>query len=229
MNKNGAGSFEKVVRGSLRLLETDAFIQLHNEGAIVLDTRDSMDFAAGFIPGSMNIGLNGDFAVWAGTLITPGTPMLLVCEPGREKEAITRLARIGYDQVKGYLDGGIKVWFKAGERYDRILTFTGEESQQLLNDGEYKLLDVRNRRETAVNRITGAVHVPLNLLKDHVDTLSKNDKWLIYCAGGYRSMVAASMLKAAGFHFVASIEGGIKEVMHRVPQLIEINENEESW
>jgi len=225
INKNGASSFSKVMQESLRALGTEEFNKLHNDGALVLDTRNPMDFAAAFIPGSINIGLNGDFAVWTGTLVEPGTSLLLVCDPGKEKEAIERLARIGYEDVRGYLEGGMKTWFRNNERSDRIMTFTGDECEQLINTEEYNLLDVRNKRETALHRMIGAVHIPLNMLRAQLTSLDKNKKWLVYCAGGYRSMVAASLLKAAGFHFVASVEGGIKEVMLRAPQLVELSED----
>jgi glyoxylase-like metal-dependent hydrolase (beta-lactamase superfamily II)/rhodanese-related sulfurtransferase len=224
LNKSGAGPVDSVVSASLCPLSAEVFTDMHNAGATLLDTRDPMDFAAGFIPGAINIGLNGDFAVWAGTLIPPTSRILLVCDPGKETEAVQRLARIGYEKVQGYLNGGMQTWFAANERHDRIMTLRGDECKTLTDTEGYKLLDVRNRRETARQRLTGSLHIPLTLLKDRIDNLKRDDKWLIYCAGGYRSMIAASLLKAAGFHFVASIEGGIKDVAHMSPQLVEIGE-----
>lgn len=227
MNKNGASPFDRVIQESLCALGTEEFTRLHNEGATVLDTRDPMEFAAGFVPGSINIGLNGDFAVWTGTLIEPGTPLLLICDVGKEKEAVERLARIGYEAVKGYLEGGMKTWFKNNERYDKIMTFAGDECEQAIISGEYNILDVRNRRETASHRVTGAIHIPLNVLKGQIANLGKDQKWLIYCAGGYRSMVAASVMKAAGFHFVASLEGGINALKQTRPEIVDIGQETE--
>eukprot|EP01030_Chromulinospumella_sphaerica_P011246 gene11246-biopygen9802 len=180
-----------------------------------------MDFAAGFISGSLNIGLNGDFAVWVGSLVDPGRDILLVCVTGKEREAIERLARVGFERVRGFLADGIDSWFRAGEKYSHIRTVAGDECADLLDNEGYKLLDVRNRREAARERMVGSLHIPLNALQDEVANLNANDKWLIYCAGGYRSMMAASLLRAAAFHFVASVEGGIKQVAHKAPQLVE--------
>lgn len=222
INKSGYTSFGDVLSRSVNALSVKEFTSIQTPDTIVLDTRDPMDFAAGFIDGAINIGLNGDFAVWVGTLIDAEAPILLVTDPGKEKEAVERLARIGFDNVKGYLQGGIHSWFAAHSHYDRILTFAGNECAPLLDTEDYNLLDVRNRREVAKHRMTGSVHIPLNMLKAKCDTLDKNTKWLIYCAGGYRSMIAASFLKAKGFHFVASVEGGINEVLHHAPELVDM-------
>ncbi len=223
INKKGYKSFDDVMQNNMHQLTVDEFINKRKQGALVLDTRDPEDFAAGFVKGAINIGLNGDFAVWVGTLIDTDAAILLVTQPGKEKEAIERLARIGYENVNGYLGGGMLSWFSANNPYDNILTFNGEECSHLLETEEYSLLDVRNRLEVARNRMAGSVHIPLNTLKGKYATLDKNKKWLIYCAGGYRSMIAASFLKANGFNFIASIEGGIKEVIQHAPQLVEMD------
>jgi rhodanese-related sulfurtransferase len=183
-----------------------------------------MDFAAGFIKGAINIGLKGEFAVWVGTIIDVETPLLLVTEPGKEKEAIERLARIGFENVEGFLEGGMGAWFTGNHPSDKILTMNGSECEELIETGDYSLLDVRNRTEVARHRIAGSVHIPLNVLKNRYKELNENWKWLVYCAGGYRSMIAASFLKAKGYHFVASLEGGIKEVIAQAPQLVEVDE-----
>ncbi|MBL7691284.1 MAG: MBL fold metallo-hydrolase [Flavipsychrobacter sp.] len=221
INKSGATAYQSVLEQSLKPLSNEAFTRVMEAGAVVLDTRDPMEFAAGFVKGAINIGLNGDFAVWVGTIIAPDAEIVLVCEPGREGEAIERLARIGYEGVKGFLDGGMKQWFAADLSYDVVLTIDGSECEGLINEEQYELLDVRNRREVARNRMVGSVHIPLNILKDEYAQLGADKKWLIYCAGGYRSMVAASFLKSKGFHFVASVEGGIKEVQRVAPSLVE--------
>jgi len=221
LNKVGASPYDRVMESSLNALAVQEFTDFHNSGALIIDTRDPLDFAAGFIPGSLNVGLNGDFAVWVGSLVDPGRNLLLVCVPGKEREAIERLARVGYEHVRGFLAGGIDSWFKAGEKYGHIVTVAGDECADLLDNQGYKLLDVRNRREAARERMVGSLHIPLNVLVQEMPNLNTNDKWLIYCAGGYRSMMAASLLRAAGFHFVASVEGGIKQVAAKAPHLLE--------
>ncbi len=223
INRKGYSSFDDVLASSLKPLSVAAFTALQRGGALVLDTRNPMEFAAGFITGALNIGLNGDFAVWVGTLIDAATPLLLVTDAGKEKEAIERLARIGFENVQGYLDGGMTAYFAANDPYDKIMTFTGADCTALLEIENYDLLDVRNRREVLKHRMTGATHIALNMLKSKYETLDKNKKWLIYCAGGYRSMIAASFLKSCGFHFVASVEGGIKEVLGQAPELVEMD------
>ena len=223
INRSGYDPFDEVMNRNLRPLSIEEFRDIQRRDALVLDTRNPMDFATSFIKGALNIGLNGDFAVWVGTLVDAYTPLLLVTDPGKEKEAVERLARIGYEHIKGYLEGGMGKWLAEGHNHDTILTFSGKECSTLLDTEEYGLLDVRNRGEVAKHRMTGSVHIPLNVLKEKYNTLDHDRKWLIYCAGGYRSMIAASFLRSKGFHFVASIEGGIKEVIQQSPTLVEMD------
>ncbi len=226
INKKGYKPFDEVIADALVPLTMQQFSELHNAGAIILDTRRPMVFAKGCIPGAINIGLTGDFAVWVGTLITPGANIVLVAEPGKEKEAIERLARIGYESVQGYMQNGMADWLAADKYCDRITTYAGKECEALLDTTSYQLLDVRNRREVAKHRMIGATHIPLNELKVKMGTLDKNVNWLIYCAGGYRSMIAASLLRSGGFEHVASVEGGIQEILSTVPQLVEMPDND---
>ncbi len=227
INKAGGAGFYELLEKSMKALSVSNCIAQQKEGAMVLDTRDPLDFSAGFIPCAINIGLNGDFAVWVGTLIKPGTSLVLVTNPGKEKEAIERLARIGYDKVLGYLDGGMQAWFREHLKYGAILNFDSHDIKRLLDEEGYTLLDVRNRREVAKDRIAGSVHIALNQLSEKYNTLNKDDKWLIYCAGGYRSMIAASYLRSKGFHFLASVEGGISNVRKNRPELIELGQETE--
>lgn len=222
LNINGAGAFDEVLQRSCRPIAAAAIAALLRSGCIVLDTRNPMDFAAGYIPGAINVGLNGDFAVWVGTLLHADKPLLLVADEGKEPEAIERLARIGFDNVQGFLDGGMTTWFDGDMPYDTILTFTSSECKALVATGDYQLLDVRNRREVARDRIAGAMHIPLSQLAQRYKELDVNGKWLIYCAGGYRSMVAASYLQGRGFHFVASVEGGMNAIRTQAPELVEL-------
>lgn len=226
-NKGGYSGFDEILKNSLKALTVANFMELHTQGATIIDTRDAMDFAAGFISGSINIGLNGDFAVWVGTLIPPNSQILLVTDEGKEREAIERLARIGYDHVMGYLGGGITTWFASQQAYENILTFEGRALQGIVDDAAYGIVDVRNRKEAAHDRITGAQHLPLNQLADTYPSLDADGKWLIYCAGGYRSMIAASFLRSKGYHFVASLEGGINNLRTKLPELIEVGQETE--
>jgi len=227
INKTGYQSFDEVMKTNLRPLSIPEFRAMKNDGALVLDTRDPMEFAAGFVKGALNIGLNGDFAVWVGTLVETDARMILVTAPGKEREAVERLARIGYERVDGYLEGGMTKWFGEKSPYDIVMTFDSDECETLLQTEEYNLLDVRNRSEVAKHRMTGSIHIPLNILKSKYGGMEKDRKWLIYCAGGYRSMIAASFLRSKGFHFVASIEGGIKDMLLRSPQLVETGQEQE--
>jgi len=221
INRTGYYSFDDVLKNNMRALQVAEFIALQKQDFQILDTRAPMDFAAGYIKGSLNIGLNGDFAVWVGTIVDADQPLLLITEPGKEREAVERLARVGYEHVFGYLDGGIPAWVKSKNRLETIMTYNGTECGYLLETDEYALLDVRNRLEAARDRMTGSIHIPLNILKNKYETLDKNKKWLIYCAGGYRSMIAASFLRTKEFNFVGSIEGGIKAVIQHAPELVE--------
>ncbi len=207
----------------LQALGTAAFTSAHQQGALILDTRASAHFAAGYIAGALNIGLTGDFAVWVGTLIDVDTPILLVVDPGRENEAVEQLSRIGYNNVVGYLQGGMYTWLTERLPIDQVMTFDSSECVELLHTENYTLLDVRNRLEVAWHRMAGSVNIPLNALKNKLNSLEKDKKWLVYCTGGYRGMIAASLMKAHGFKFVATIEGGIKEIIKRAPQLVEMD------
>lgn len=221
-NKGGYTAYDAVLEKSLNALDARSFHAMQQDGVVVLDTRTPADFATGFVPGSLNIGLNGDFAVWAGTLIDPNANILLVAEPGNETEAIERLSRIGYDRVAGYLKGGFDTWRNSDRPCDHINIAAGSDIQDLLSLGGHALLDVRNRKEAAKDRIAGAVHIPLSQLAAEADTLHKEHKWLVYCAGGYRSMIAASFMKLHGFRNVASVEGGIAHIRKVAPELIEL-------
>lgn len=221
INKTGYSAFDEIMRYNMKALPVSDFKNFLRKGTVLLDTREPMVFAAGFIPGAINIGLDGDFAVWVGTLVNPDTPLLLVAEEGREKEAIERLARIGYENVWGYLQGSMLSWFIDKQEYEQIMTFEGEELRELLSTNEYNILDVRNRREVARDRITGSVHIALNELPLKYSSLNVNEKWLVYCAGGYRSMIAASYLRSKGFHFIANVTKGIAYVKRIMPELVE--------
>jgi rhodanese-related sulfurtransferase len=178
----------------------------------VLDVRDAQTFSKGFVPGSLNIGLRGSFAPWVGALITNiRRPILLVVQEGDEREAVIRLARVGYDNVVGYLKGGIDNWKNEGKTVDTIKSISAAEFETITNaDKLVEILDVRNVGEYLSEHLLQAHNYPLGDLSHTMDKLDRNASYYIHCAGGYRSMVAASLLRANGFKNLIDIAGGYK-------------------
>lgn len=217
INISGYDSYEAVMAKELVALYIEPFKSEIEKGAVILDTRSAGDFAEGFIPGSINVGLNGDYAVWAGTVIAFGTPLVIVAEKGKEKESIIRLARIGFDSIKGYLHDGIESWWKNGEEIDTVKEIDMENLKQL-DKHNLVVLDVRRNDEHAKGAIANALHVPLDFLNNHISELNKNRNYLIYCAGGYRSMIAASMLKKNGIKNVMSLKKGLNAYIAKEKQ-----------
>jgi glyoxylase-like metal-dependent hydrolase (beta-lactamase superfamily II)/rhodanese-related sulfurtransferase len=209
LNKQGAGQLEEVYSQALRKLNVAEFEAAAEEtGALVLDTRDAQVFNKAFIPNSVNIGVNGQFAVWVGTLITDLTqPILLVCDAGKEEECVTRLARVGYDNTIGYLDGGIDAWIAAGKQVDTITSITADEFAARYNN-DMNVLDVRRPGEYETGHVANAENKPLDFINDWTTDTNRSKTYYIHCAGGYRSMVAASILKARGFEDIIEVAGG---------------------
>ena len=183
--------------------------QRRRAGAVVLDTREPADFAAGHLRGSLNVGLGGRFAEWAGDVIRPDQPIVLVCEPGRELEAKVRLARIGFDQVNGYLTDPLRVLVGQPRSVERSSRLTAAElAARRAALAELVVLDVRNPGELDRGTIPGSVHLPLARLIERLDELDPARPTVVHCASGYRSMIAASVLEAAGFVDVSDLLGG---------------------
>ena len=211
MNKNGYESVDQVYEKGLKPLSAVDFEALANHtGALILDTRDPQVFAAGFIPSSINIGLNGQFAPWVGALVTDlKQPLLLVCEPDKEQEAITRLARVGYDATIGYLDGGMQSWIDAGKETDHIDSVSAADFEGIYqHDQDIHVLDVRKPSEYEAEHLDFSLPRPLDYINDWTTEINKDQTYYIHCAGGYRSMIAASILKARGVEEVIDIAGG---------------------
>jgi rhodanese-related sulfurtransferase len=208
MNINGSDSLENVLKRGLQALSPEDFEQIANEtGAVILDTRHQDDFVKGFIPNSIFIGINGQFAVWVGTLILDiKQPILLVTEAGKEEEVVTRLSRVGYDGAIGYLSGGLESWQKAGKAIDQIESITASEAAKLQKD--YKIVDVRKASENYSEHVIDALNAPLDYVNDSMQLLDKNETYLVHCAGGYRSVIFNSILKARGFDKLIDIKGG---------------------
>jgi hydroxyacylglutathione hydrolase len=186
------------------------FIKKKESGMPVLDTRMPAEFAQEHIPGSLNIGLNGDFAVWVGTLIDNG-PLLLVCDEGKELESVTRLARVGYESVNGFLKGGVNAWKEAGGKVKAIHSISAEEfAKNIVKEGQS--LDVRNNSEVANGTVKDAVTIPLGKLQEQLNSLDKNTHYYVYCRSGYRSMIGASILENNGFGNLTNVEGGMNAI-----------------
>ena len=212
MNKQGHGHVEDVINKGLRPLSPAAFEASANEtAAVILDTRSPEIFVEGFIPGSFNIGLDGNFAPWAGTLIPlVKYPILFIATPGREKEVVTRLARIGYDNTIGYLEGGFDAW-KADDRpTDNITVMTPDELADRMLWTPVNILDIRRRSEYGKEHVRDAINIPLEYINDNTQLPDKQQLYYVYCAGGYRSIIFISIMRMRGYHNLVDIKGGLK-------------------
>jgi hydroxyacylglutathione hydrolase len=211
MNKNGYERLDDVYEKGLKPLSPDEFEAMANlTGALIIDTREPQTFAKGFIPSAVNIGLNGQFAPWVGALITDlKQPLLLVAEPDKAEEAITRLARVGYDNTIGYLAGGFAAWKEAGKDIDVIQSISAQEFEQVAEaNSDVLVLDVRKPGEYESEHLEMTMARPLDYINDWTNEIDHKETYYIHCAGGYRSMIAASILKARGIENVIDIAGG---------------------
>jgi len=214
MNREGYESIDDVLERGDQALSPDAFeAKANSTGALVLDTRKAADFAQGFIPNSINIGIDGSFAPWVGALVPDlKQNLLIITEPGREEEVVTRLARVGYDFTIGYLNGGFEAWKRAGKETDSVISISATEFADHYKGGNINVIDVRKPEEFATGHIKGAENLPLDNINDLMEEFPKDEMVYIHCAGGYRSMIASSILKSRGFEDVVNIEGGYGEV-----------------
>lgn len=212
MNKEGYESLSSVMERGLHALSPAAFEAAAAEhSALILDTRDPHIFVNGFIPGSINIGVNGNFAPWAGALIPDlRQPILIIAEPGREKEVITRLARVGYDYTIGYLEGGYAAWVEAGRPVEVIASIPVEEYLPHYKEAGTRLLDVRRRSEYDSEHVEGAENAPLDYINESMLAVDKTKTTYVHCAGGYRSVIFCSILRARGYRNLVNVEGGFK-------------------
>lgn len=212
MNKGGYESFDTVKEKGLKPLSAEDFEAVaEDSGALILDTRPAADFHKAFIPNAINIGLKGDFAPWVGAMIVDTQqPILLVTEVGTEEEAITRLSRVGFDNVIGYLDGGFETWKNTGKEIDEIKRISPEEFAQQF-DKNTKVIDVRKYSEYAAQHIDEAYNKPLDFIADWASDID-DEHFFLHCAGGYRSMIAASILNARGVRNFTEVEGGFNGI-----------------
>lgn len=213
MNIKGYESFDEVMKRGIQALSPRAFDAAANETeALVLDTRDAQVFSEGFVPNSINIGIDGNFAPWVGALIPDvKQQILLVTDQGREEEVITRLARVGYDYCIGYLEGGFEAWKKAGMETDQIDRVTAEQLAEIrAKNPETPVFDVRKKSEFDSEHVLGVENAPLDIINSVMASIPKNKTVYIHCAGGYRSMIFASILRARGYDNLVDVVGGFK-------------------
>lgn len=214
MNKSGYDDVESVLSRGLNPLDPESFEILANEaGALILDVRHQDEFIKGHVPQSIFIGLDGGFAPWVGALIGDvNQPLMIITPEGREEETITRLSRVGFDQTLGYLKGGIEAWKSSGKEYDMISRVNAKDLEKLVKQEKIPVFDVRKENEYLSGHISSAQNTPLNFLNDYLDRFPKNNPFFIHCAGGYRSVIAASILKKRGIHNLIDVQGGFKKI-----------------
>ena len=214
MNKSGYDDVESVLSRGLNPLDPESFEILANEArALILDVRHQDEFVKGHVPQSIFIGLDGGFAPWVGALIGDvNQPLMIITPEGREEETITRLSRVGFDQTLGYLKGGIEAWKSSGKEYDMISGVNAKDLEKLVKQEKVPVFDVRKENEYLSGHISSAQNTPLDFLNDYLDRFPKNNPFFIHCAGGYRSVIAASILKKRGIHNLIDVQGGFKKI-----------------
>jgi len=212
LNKEGYESIDKVMAKGLQALNPEAFEAAANEtGAVMLDIRHQDEFAKSHIPGSIFIGLDGSFAPWVGDLIKDvAQTILLIGDENRIEEAITRLSRVGFDNTIGYLKGGFKSWIDASKETDTVETISAIDLKTIVEDAS--VFDVRKPGEFQSKHLPNAVHTALSEINEHLSEYPENEKFYLHCAGGYRSMIAASILKSRGIHNLVDVQGGFKAI-----------------
>jgi len=215
MNKKGYDSIDDVMAKGMQALEPEAFeTAAETTGAIILDTRTAADFSQGFVPRSINIGLDGQFAPWVGAMIVDvKQPILLITEEGKEEETLTRLSRVGFDAVIGHLKGGFASWKAANKEIDTVNRITADTFKNEIQIGESFVLDVRKESEYRAEHVEEAYNKPLDFINEwFMEMGNQNETFYVHCAGGYRSMIAASILKSKGIHNFKEVAGGFKAI-----------------
>ncbi|MFZ4768756.1 MAG: MBL fold metallo-hydrolase [Ferruginibacter sp.] len=214
MNKKGYASFESVLSNGMKALTADEFeAAADNVDALILDARAAADFYKGFIPQSINIGLNGDFAPWVGALIIDvKQPILLVTDEGKEEETVTRLSRVGFDHVLGHLKGGFSSWLNSGKEIDAINRISAEAFAQKVEVENDTIIDVRKATEYSAEHVEAAYNRPLANINEWIKDINPNEHFYLHCASGYRSMIAASILQARGYRNFTEVAGGFKAI-----------------
>tara|TARA_Y100000996_G_scaffold414710_1_gene406432 strand:- start:1260 stop:2645 length:1386 start_codon:yes stop_codon:yes gene_type:complete len=214
MNKEGYEDINQIINRAVNPLSVDEFEAVANQsGAIVLDVRNQKDYVKGHIPRSIFIGLDGGFAPWVGTLLKDVKQQILLVVPtGREKEAITRLSRVGFDQTIGFLKGGFSSWKESGKEIDSLSSISAEQFEKEIRNKDSFIYDVRKVSEYETSRVNSSVNTPLGEINNYLNDFPEDNDFYIHCAGGYRSIIAASILKSRGIHNIIDIKGGFKSI-----------------
>jgi glyoxylase-like metal-dependent hydrolase (beta-lactamase superfamily II)/rhodanese-related sulfurtransferase len=213
LNKQGYESFESIIENGLLALPLVKFEEYYVEGATVIDTRVADDFELGFIPKSFNFGLNGQYAIWAATLLDLHSPIIIIAKSETEKESVERLTRVGFDNIKGFLDGGFDTWKNADKKWDMIIGITAEELVlDSVHNAKALIIDVRKPTEFATGHLANAKNIQLSEILTASNNIEKDQEILVHCAGGYRSMVGAAALKTKGFTNVKNVWGGWSQI-----------------
>ncbi len=211
INKEGYQNIDEVLERNLTSLSLKEFESAINDGALVLDTRNEDLFESASLKYAINIPLNGQYAVWVGSLIPIDKPLVLICEPGTEHESVLRLARVGFENVLGYLEGGVETWKASGKAIQKIKSIEPEALMQHVHQG-YEILDVRRSTEAETEHVSGAINISLVDFENRLGELDMNGKYLVHCAGGYRSMIASSLLANHGFKNIINVHGGFDSI-----------------
>lgn len=209
INLSGYENYDKVIERGNKPLDVKQFKKELEKGAFVIDARSSADYSSAHIPNSVNIGLNGQFANWVGTVIDADSPILIVADPGKEKEAQMRMARIGFDNVHGYLNATMEDWKRAGEETTSLPSITIEDWKKMNEKNDIVILDIRNHTENRELCFEDSLHIPLNELPSSLNKIPSGQPILVVCAGGYRSIIGAGILKRNGFKNVMDLKGGV--------------------
>ncbi|MBL6448437.1 MBL fold metallo-hydrolase [Fulvivirga sp. 29W222] len=228
MNKMGYESFDEVLsRGAVGLDPSNFESVVDKNNALILDTRNKEEFIKGFVPGSIWIGIEDKFAPWVGALITDlKQPIVFIADKGIEEEVITRLARVGYDNILGYMDGGFEAWKNSGKDIDTLNEIGPHDFTNLYDTEKLNVLDVRKKSEFESQHIEGAINFPLDFINKNMDKIDRKTPYFLHCQGGYRSVIAASILKSRGFNEITNVRGGINEIMKSCIKLTKYHEPE---
>jgi rhodanese-related sulfurtransferase len=214
MNKMGYDSIKEVLERGQVALSVKEFEAYADQGALIIDTRSKEDFPKGYIPGSIFIGIDDNFAPWLGALVTDlKQPILLIADEDRVEEIVTRMSRVGYDNALGYLKGGFETWKAADKPIETINEISAEEFANRYKDqDDLSVLDVRKKSEFDSEHVIGAENFPLDFINQNMDQVDRKSTYFIHCAGGYRSMITSSILKSRGFENLVNIQGGFNAI-----------------
>ncbi|MCX6294640.1 MAG: MBL fold metallo-hydrolase [Bacteroidetes bacterium] len=220
LNKEGYLSIDEVIRKNAKALSVEEFDSEISKGALVLDVRTPDEFEKGYVPTAINIGLNGQYALWVGALLDAKTPLILVTDEGKAEEAVLRLARVGYENVNGYLKGGIDAWKSAEKKLETVESISAKDFVAKINSSS-NIIDVRKLGELESGVLENAQHICLSKFQNEMHSLDKNKHYFIHCAGGYRSMMAVSIMKRNGFNKITNVAGGMGKIQETGIKLIQ--------